>query len=136
MTLDQQKIRALAGFRSALRRFLAFSEDAVSEAGVTSLQYQALLVIKAAEGRVALGELTKEMLLKPNAAVQMVDRLSAMGLVERSQARDDRRAVDVSLTEKGDALAVRMVAMHLNQLAKRKKQFADILRQLKQTQTG
>jgi hypothetical protein len=44
--------------------------------------------------------------------------------------------VDVSLTEKGDALAVRMVAMHLNQLAKRKKQFADILRQLKQTQTG
>ena len=136
MDLDPEKIRALAGFRSALRRFLAFSEDAVSEAGITSLQYQALLAIKAADGRIALGVLTREMLLKANAAVQMVDRLAAGGLVERSQAPGDRRAVDISLTEKGDGLATRLIAQHLDQLAKRKKQFADILRQLKQTQGG
>lgn len=136
MDADQEKIRALAGFRSALRRFLAFSEDAAREAGVTTLQYQALLAIKAADGRMALGELSRELLLKANAAVQMVDRLAAMDLVSRSPSPDDRRAVNVSLTEKGDALTIRLVALHLRQLAKRKKQFADILRQLRQTQTG
>lgn len=136
MDLDQEKIRALAGFRSALRRFLAFSEDATRETGVTSLQYQALLAIKAAGGRMPLGDLARELLLKANAAVQMVDRLAAMDLAARSPSPDDRRAVDVSLTEKGDVLTIKLAALHLGQLAKRKKQLAGVLRQLKPTQAG
>jgi len=134
MKVDQEKIRALAGFRSALRRFLAFSEEATGDAGVTPLQYQAVLAIKAAEGAMPLGELAKELLLRANAAVQMVDRLAAMKLVVRTQAGADRRSVQVALTDEGDALVTRLAARHLDQLAKRRKQFADILRQLKQTQ--
>jgi DNA-binding MarR family transcriptional regulator len=131
--IDQDKIRALAGFRGALRRFLAFSEEAVSDAGVTSLQYQALLAIKAADGRMTPGDLARELLLKANAGVQMVDRLETMDLVARSPSPDDRRSVIVALTAKGDALTVGLVGVHLDNLARRRKQFAEILRQLKRT---
>lgn len=134
MRVDQEKIRALAGFRSALRRFLAFSEEATGDAGVTPLQYQAVLAIKASEGAMPLGELAKELLLRANAAVQMVDRLAAMKLVVRTQSGADRRSVQVALTDEGDALVTKLASRHLDQLAKRRKQFADILRQLKQTQ--
>jgi len=135
--LDQEKIRALADFRAALRRFLAFSEEAAVGAGVTSLQYQALLAIKAAgKDAIALGDLARELLLRSNAAVQMVDRLEAIGLVARVPSTTDRRSVNVALTEKGEALVTKLVMLHLEQLAKRKKQFADLLRQLKQTQAG
>ena len=134
MDTDWDKIRALAEFRSGLRKFLAFSEEAVARAGITGLQYQALLAIKAAEKPVSPGALAKELLLRANAAVQMVDRMAAMDLVARTPARDDRRSVHLALTEKGDALLMTLARLHLDQLAKRKKQFADILRQLKQTQ--
>ena len=133
MNIDQDTIRALAGFRSALRRFLTYSEEATSGTGVTSQQYQTLLAIGAAEeGGVALGDLAQEMLLKPNATVQLVDRLSAMGLVERERSDANRRNVHVSLSAEGRALLGRLVAAHLDQLAKRRKQFADIVRRLKQ----
>jgi DNA-binding MarR family transcriptional regulator len=137
MDVDREKIRALAGFRSALRRFTAFSEEATRGAGVSAQQYQAMLAVKAADGgSLQVGALASELLLKANAAVQLVDRLEAQGLVTRERSDDDRRTVRVSLTEQGDALVVRLAALHLDQLAKRRKQFADVLRQLKQTQAG
>ena len=133
--MDHEKIRALAGFRAALRRFLAFSEEAAGSAGVTALQYQAMLAIKACGAdAMPLGDLARELLLRSNAAVQMVDRLAAIGLVQRVPSTVDRRSVNIALTEKGEALVLKLVTLHLDQLAKRKKQFADLLRQLKQTQ--
>lgn len=135
MELDREKIRALASFRSGLRRFLAFSEEATRGAGVSAQQYQAMLVIKASpDTALTVGALADEMLLKANAAVQLVDRMAASGLVARERLDTDRRAVRVSLTAEGDALLMKLAASHLDQLAKRKKQFADVLRQLKQTQ--
>jgi DNA-binding MarR family transcriptional regulator len=136
MDVDQDKIRALAGFRSALRKFMAFSEEATSGAGITTQQYQAMLAIAAEpHGTMPVGELAQEMLLKPNATVQLVDRLSALGLVERGRSQADRRSVRVSLSSEGRALLMKLAAVHLDQLARRKKQFADILRRLKQTQS-
>ncbi len=133
MDVDQEKIRALAGFRSALRKFMAFSEEATSGAGITSQQYQAMLAIAAATGgTMPLGELAQEMLLKPNAMVQLIDRLSVLGLVERGRSQADRRSVGVSLSNEGRALLLQLAAVHLDQLGKRKKQFADILRRLKE----
>jgi len=133
MDVDQDKLEALAGFRSALRRFLAFSEEATSLAGVTPQQYQALLAVGAARS-LNVGVFARELLLKQNAAVQLIDRLAAQGLVERVRDADDRRSVQIALTPKGRALLIRLAGLHLDQLARRKKQFADILRRLKRTQ--
>jgi DNA-binding MarR family transcriptional regulator len=132
MDIDQHKIRALAEFRGALRKFLAFSEEAIGGAGITSQQYQTLLAIGGAEdGAIAIGALAQEMLIKPNAMVQFVDRLSAMGLVARERSDANRRSVNVALSAEGRALLGTLAAAHLGQLAKRRKHIADILRRLR-----
>jgi len=132
MQIDQKQIRALAGFRNALRRFLVFSEEAARKEGVTTQQYQAILAIRARpHGSVSIGELAEELLLKSNAAVQLVDRLAKMGLVKRQRSEANVRVVLVQLTEAGEAVLLRLAALHLEQLSKRKKQWADIVRQLK-----
>ena len=84
-----KQIQALAGFRNALRRFLAFSEEATAAAGVTTQQYQAMLAIKAAPtSAMAIADLAAELLLKPNSAVQLVDGplVPALGLVQRDRS--------------------------------------------------
>ncbi len=132
MRLEQEQIQALAGFRNALRRFLAFSEEVTRAQGVTPLQYQAMLAIKAqSHGAMAVADLNAELLLKPNSTVQLVDRLARMGLVRRRRSDADRRLVRVTLTDSGNALLLRLASLHLEQLSKRKKQLADILRQVK-----
>lgn len=132
MRIEQKQIQALAGFRNALRRFLAFSEDVTRAEGVTPQQYQAMLAIKARpHGAIAIGDLSAELLVKSNGTVQLVDRLARMGLAQRERSGTDRRLVQVTLTDKGNALLLRLAALHLEQLSKRKKQLADILRQMK-----
>ncbi len=129
--INQAQIQALAGFRNALRRFLAFSEEVTKEAGLTAQQYHALLSIKAhSNGAIAVGELASELLIGPSGAVQLIDRLSAMGLVERRPG-SNRRSIMVGLTADGDTLFMRLASLHLEQLNKRKKQIADIVRQVK-----
>jgi DNA-binding MarR family transcriptional regulator len=132
MRIEHEQIQALAGFRNALRRFLAFSEEATRAQGVTPQQYQAMLAIKAQpQGTMGVRELSGELLLKANSTVQLVDRLARMGLVRRQDSDTDRRMVRVVLTEAGNAVLLRLAALHLEQLGKRKKQLADILRQVK-----
>ena len=132
MAVSPRQFEALAGFRNALRRFLAFSEEATKEAGVTSQQYQALLAIIAhPRGTIRLGALADEMLLKKHGAVQLVDRMEAAGLLERRVSRTDARAVNLVLTQKGERIVQSLAALHLEQLARREKQLAEILRQMK-----
>src|SRR3990167_8359646 len=91
-------LNGLAGFRFALRQFLSFSEAALSSAGVTSHQYQAMLAIRVSEAeRMSIKELAAELLLRPNGAVQLVDRLVTLDMVGRSSSETDRRSVLVSL---------------------------------------
>jgi DNA-binding MarR family transcriptional regulator len=137
MTVSQKQFEALAGFRSALRRFLAFSEEATGAAGVTGQQYQALVAIKARpRGTMRLGALADDLLLKKHGAVQLVDRMEVAGLVERRAAKTDARVVNVVLTPKGERMVQALAALHLEQLARRKKQFAEILRQMKRVSTA
>ena len=132
MKIEQKQIQALAGFRNALRRFLAFSDEVTRAEGVTAQQYQTLLAIKAQpHGAVTIGDLSAELLLKANSTVQLIDRLARMGLVHRQRRESDRRMVQVTLTDTGNALLLRLAALHLGQLSMRKKQLADVLRQLK-----
>ena len=112
--LDHGVYEGLAGVRLAMRRFLSLSEAAVSEAGVTSQQYQALLVIKVApSGQIMVRELADQMLIQHHGAVQLVDRLSTAGLVLREPSEEDRRSVLVGLTAQGEELVERLAKIHL-----------------------
>ena len=133
MALDPSFYEGLAAFRFALRQFLAFSETATGAAGVTAQQYQALLVIRTSPQReIMIGEFADKMLLKPNGAVQMVNRLTNSGLVKRRSSPTDRRSVLVSMTAKGVVLLERLASQHVEELLKQEPFLAESLKRLRQ----
>jgi DNA-binding MarR family transcriptional regulator len=110
--------RRLAAFRHTLRRFLAFSEAAARDAGITPQQHQALLAIKGAmDPEIAtVGYLADQLLLQPNSAAELADRMVKCGLLARSEARDDRRRVVLTLTASAEKALQALSAAHIREL--------------------
>jgi DNA-binding MarR family transcriptional regulator len=108
----------LAAFRHALRRFLAFSEAAARGTGITPQQHQALLAIMGAPGTVGVtvGYLARQLLLQPNSAAELVDRMVNCGLLVREEAPDDRRRVVLSLTQSAEKALQALSAAHIREL--------------------
>jgi DNA-binding MarR family transcriptional regulator len=132
VALDASLYQGLAGFRYALRRFLAFSEAATSAAGVTSQQYQALLVIKTdIGGAVMVKDLADQLLLQHHGAVQLVNRLVRAGLVKRRHSPTDGRSVLVALTAKGERFLEQLATAHIKELLKQEPLLAESLSQLR-----
>ena len=108
---------ALSGFRHALRRFLQFSGDAAVAAGLTPQQHQAMLAIRASEGReILVGALAERLLLRPHSATELVNRMEKLDLVRRVVGEADRRQVTIRLTAKGDQLLNGLTETHRAEL--------------------
>jgi DNA-binding MarR family transcriptional regulator len=109
---------ALAEFRYQLRKFLAFSEDAAGKAGLTPQQYQALLAIKGFSNPdpVSVGDLARYLLVKHHSAVELVDRMTKLGLLGRSVDDSDARRVLVRLTAKGEQKLRNLAKIHFEEL--------------------
>jgi DNA-binding MarR family transcriptional regulator len=119
---------ALADFRHALRRFQAFSAAKAAEAGLTPQQHQALLAIRAASpGEVTIGYVAERLILKPHSATGLVDRLEALGLVNRQATSDDRRRSVLHLTKKAEILLVSLSAVHRDEIGRLKCLLAELL---------
>ncbi len=123
----------LAGFRLAMRRFLSFSEAALAEVGVTSQQYQALLVVRTAPGRqIKLRDLAGQMLMHHNGAVQLVDRMCSAHLTERIPAEDDKRSVLIGMTTKGEKVLEVLAKIHVDGMLENEPLLAESLSRLRQ----
>jgi DNA-binding MarR family transcriptional regulator len=122
----------LAEFRYLLRHFLAFSEAAAEETGLTPQQHQALLAIKGfpetsrTAAGVAVGELAERLGIRHHSAVGLVDRLAAKGLVQRHGGTKDRRRVLLTLTPKAERLLAGLTLAHRDEL----KRLAPLLRRI------
>lgn len=116
--LGDEEYRALAAFRHALRSFLHFSEAAAETLGLTPQQHQALLSIRGAPGggRLTIGALAEQLLIRPHSAVGLVSRLAAEKLVRREEGSADRRMVHVVLTAKAETLLERLSRAHRDEL--------------------
>lgn len=110
--------RTLADFRFALRGFLAFSERAARTAGLTPQQHQALLTIRGYPGRdrVSVSELAERLLIRHHSAVELIDRLSRLGLIVRASDPADRRRVHITLTPKARRKLNGLSAAHIEEL--------------------
>ncbi len=108
----------LAAFRHALRGFLYFGEAAATEVGLASHHYQAMLILRACPRgqNVSIGDLARDLYIKHNSAVGLVDRLVREQLVARMPSRSDRRKVDLRLTGRGRRVLARLAAMHQREL--------------------
>ncbi len=109
---------ALAELRFAIRKFLAFSEDAANRAGLTPQQHQGLLIIKGFGGERGLlvGAVAERLLIRKHTAVELVDRLEQARLVSRSADPDDGRRVRVRLTGEGERRLAALSSAHVDEL--------------------
>jgi DNA-binding MarR family transcriptional regulator len=96
-------VESLAEFRFELRKFLHFSEEAATAAGLQPQQHQLLLqVVGAGKGTsVTIAYAAKRLRLRHNSVVELVDRSVREGLLLRVQDADDLRRVLLQITPKG-----------------------------------
>jgi len=128
--LSDEHYEALASIRHQLRRFLHFSEQAASGAGITPQQHQALLAIRAAGGEMLIGGLAEHLLLKPHSTSEHVDRLARLGLVRRKTGSGDRRQVAVELTPEGRSLLSSLSRTHRDELRRIRPLLTELIEQL------
>ncbi|MDY0884798.1 MarR family winged helix-turn-helix transcriptional regulator [Dongia soli] len=128
-TLEKSDYEMLAAFRYQLRRFLNFSQAAARREGLTPRQHQALLCIVGNPGRetATISELANYLLIQHHSAVELVDRLVALDLVNREQDKTDKRKVLVSLTPAARERLKHMSVVHIAELRRIGPQLARLL---------
>src|SRR5215469_9396139 len=116
--LTSADYRALAEFRYQIRRFVAFSENAASLAGIEPQQHQLLLAIQGmpAGHKVRIGDLAERLQIRHHSAVELVGRMEAKELVVRVPGETDRREVYVRLTPRGSRLLRALTMLHREEL--------------------
>ena len=122
--LGDDEYRQLLEFRTALRRFVRWSEEQATALGVTPAQHQLLLAIRgfaptdSRAGRTGptIGDAADALLLRHHSAVGLVDRAVAAGLVERRPDHEDHRIVRLRLTALGAQRLRQLAGLHLDEL--------------------
>ncbi|WP_407168085.1 MarR family winged helix-turn-helix transcriptional regulator [Bradyrhizobium sp. ORS 111] len=117
---SQADYEALSQFRYLIRCFLEFSQEAAKAEGLTPRQHQALLAIRGypGGGPVAIGDLAERLRLRHHTTVELVDRLSEAGLVERVLDPADQRRVLLKLTGLAAGHLAKLSAAHLDELSR------------------
>ena len=127
-TISDAEYQALAAFRSELRRFLRFSEDAARAAGLSPQQHQLLLAIRGYPGETppTVGELAAALQVKHHSTVGLINRMAQAGYLRREPSTIDQRAVHVVLTPQGEDILRTLTVAHRSE----HRQLKRVLRQL------
>ena len=117
-SLTTAAYRALAELRYQIRNFLHFSEQAARGAGLEPRQHQLMLSLKGLPHgmRPSIGALAGRLRIQHHSAVELADRLARGGYVQRSRAGQDRRAVLLSITPKGEKILRELSIAHRAEL--------------------
>lgn len=130
--------QALAEFRYQIRRFLRSSEAAARNIGVEPQHHQIMLAIKGKprgeEPRITY--LAERLQIQHHSAVELVDRLAEKGLVTRSRSSEDRRAVFVQLTPRGEQVLAELTLHTSAELRSAAPALVSSLRKLALVKTG
>ena len=80
--------------------------------GITPEQFNILRSLRGQHGQpLALRDISGRMIDRNSNTSRLVDKLTAKGLVRRETCPNDRRRVDIALTEEGDALTTQLKAL-------------------------
>jgi DNA-binding MarR family transcriptional regulator len=114
----QRDYEELLRFRTALRRFLRWSEEQARAADLTPAQHQLLLAIKGHPGEDAptVGELADYLVTKHHSVVELIDRAVDAGVVERRRDDEDGRVVHLLLTPLGENRIEQLSTLALEEL--------------------
>ena len=97
---------AINNLRRIFQAVNQHSRSAERETELTGPQLWALQIL-AVSAPMRLSELAGRMYLRPATVVGIVDRLEAKGLASRTRSTEDRRAVALALTEKGEQMVAK-----------------------------
>lgn len=122
---DKEMFHELAHFRHKLRKFLRFSEDAARACGITPQQHQLVLGIAgfAHSGKASISEIADFLQERHNSVVGLVDRAEQSGLVQRAERAEDRRVVEVSLTDRGEEVLKTLSLLHHQEVKRLRRDF-------------
>ena len=109
----------LLGLRMAAARVVEPWERFLkTTAQLTAHQYNVLRILRGSHpARLACSDIAERMIERDPDITRLVDRLERRGLVKRSRSRQDRRVVEVGMTDKGLVL-VRGLDAHVQRLPK------------------
>lgn len=115
MDLRLREISAFCEVGRALERLKVFT-DALGAAGVTQLEYQAMLVMKTRPGeRVSIRELSRHLKLTRTFSLRLADRLVENDLARQRPARRPADTI-LQLSARGGELLARLAERHLEAL--------------------
>jgi DNA-binding MarR family transcriptional regulator len=114
--LTDAEYAKLLQLRDGLRRFFRWSAKQAEAAGVTPMQHQLLLVVRAQAASPTIGDVAAHLLLRHHSAVELVDRAVAAGLLSRRNDDNDLRTVRLDLTALGSRRLAELSASHLEEL--------------------
>lgn len=92
------------------RVLLALTQDTdkrLEPHGLTHAQWGPLFMMRKA-GSATVAELARELQMDPGAMTRLLDRLEAKGLCKRVRSTDDRRVVNLALTDEGEKAAAKV----------------------------
>lgn len=103
-----------------MRRFMQWSEERAQEEGMTHLQHQLLLAVRAHHDHrgPTVGEAAEYLLMTPSSASELVARAEAGGYVRRERSDEDARVVRLHLTATGAKRLERLTVDVLAELAR------------------
>jgi len=116
---DVRVVEALGAYVKLLRTgraVLARVEPRLAAAGLTPTQFGVLEAILH-KGPLGHRELGRKVLTSPGNMTDLIDKLEARGLVQRTRHQQDRRAVLVELTAAGRALVEPLFTEHAADIA-------------------
>jgi len=110
----------LLAVRTRLRAFEQWSARQAAGRGLSAAQHQLMLVIRGHSGRggPTIGQAATYLMIRPNTAVELVDRTERQGLISRSADPADHRVVRLTLTGEGHERLHELSAAHVSELAR------------------
>src|SRR5579875_2168895 len=120
LQLEDSDYQRLLGLRTNLRQFLRWSEQQAEAVGLKPSHHQLLLAIRGHDDPrgPTIGEVADYLLLRHHSAVELTQRVGALGLIRRVDDPDDGRVVRLRLTEKGTNALERLASLHLDELSR------------------
>jgi DNA-binding MarR family transcriptional regulator len=106
MKKTEEISEVIDNLRRIFQAIHAYSKASIRSTGLTGPQLWALKIL-AGTVPLRVSDLARQMYLRPATVVGILDRLEGKGLVMRTRSKEDRRAVDLHLTEMGKDLAAK-----------------------------
>lgn len=113
--LDAADYQRLLAFRTELRSFMRWSEQAAHTAGLTPALHQLLLVVRGYPARPGptIGQAAEELHVRHHSAVELAGRAEDAGLLRRSRDPRDHRQIHLCLTPRGRGQLEELTRQHL-----------------------